>query len=595
MRPISRIRVAGVIGALALLSAMLMPTAAQAATGDTVIVFSNSSVVDTSNAADGGEYEWISNALTAAGYNVVPFDGGDGQDTTWTNELDGVDYFVLPEQENGDFYDSSNPPSWITADAWDVFIAWIQNGGHLLISGTCYYSGQGYGTAEILNAAVGVNYDDVFSCAGSPNSIRWVNDSSLPNEIPYVNGSYAMNLGAFSDAQLAPLTVWYAGTICDDAFMTAGVFRAGDPDSGGTIAFEAWDYFNDNESPSGQAAWNQVLPKLLENSTTSSTWGGHPITKAPITATTPSGQKLYTVGAPYCEDSSELYRVNPGSGGAILVGSGGVEGNVGQGAIQPSSGKGFIPVQDEDSNFLYSINMSTGSFQQVGEFFAVDLEIYEVFSLAISDDGTAYAFVDYRDPDQDDSFLGLFTVDLSNAELTLIGNVDDDDLASPYAFSFDPANGKFYVIDRERGDVYSVDVSSAAVASEGRLESGWLMSDSWIYGLQIDTDGTFWVSHDTFMGDDSESDFGDWVGILVKFTLADLDSSNDFESHFVGFLVDDPIVGYSLLLGRGSPELADTGIDGAGASGIGFGGGLALLLGFGLIVARRRMQHRKSA
>ncbi|MCO5293741.1 MAG: hypothetical protein M9882_02375 [Homoserinimonas sp.] len=597
MRPISRIRVAGIIGVLALLSAMLMPTAAQAATGDTVIVFSNSSVVDTSNGVDGGEYEWISNALTAAGYNVVPFDGGNGQDTTWATELSGVDYFVLPEQENADFYDSSNPPTWMSADAWDVFIAWIQDGGHVLISGSCYSPSYGGGTAEILDAALGVNYDNVLSCAGSPNSIRWVDDSSLPNDIPYVNGTYAMNLGAFSQAQLEPLTVWYAGTICDDTFMTAGVFKAGDPQTqtGGTIAFEAWDYFNDDESPSGQAAWNQVLPKLLENSTTSSTWGGHPITKAPISATTPSGQKLYTVGAPLCEDSSELYRVNPGSGGAILVGSGGVEGNVGQGAIQPSSGKGFIPVEDEDSNFLYSINMGTGGFQQVGEFSSGGLDIYKVFGIAISDDGTAYAFADYSDPDQDGAFLGLFTVDLNNAELTLVGNVDDDDLVDPYAFAFDPANGKFYVIDRYLRYVYSVDVSSAVVTVEGRLDGEWLVTDSWIYGLQIDTDGTFWVAHDTYMGDYDESGFGDWVGVLVKFTLADLDNNNYFPSHFVGFLVDDPIVGYSLLLGRGSPELADTGIDWAGASGIGFGGGVALLLGLGLIVARRRMQRHKSA
>ena len=82
-----RSRAAVLVGTAVLLGAIAAPLPAAAAPGDDVLVFSNASVVDTGPGVDGGEYEWISAAITAGGYDVVPFDGGDGSALAWTTAM----------------------------------------------------------------------------------------------------------------------------------------------------------------------------------------------------------------------------------------------------------------------------------------------------------------------------------------------------------------------------------------------------------------------------------------------------------------------------------------------------------------------------
>ena len=188
---------------LALAGIVVLPTAANAAPGDDVLVFSNASVVDTSTGVDGGEYEWISAAMTTAGYDVIPFDGGDGSASAWSTALTDIEVFVLPEQEAGDFYNPGSPPSWLSAAAWDVLVAWIQAGGAAVMSGVCDAS-EGY----LLSEAVGVDYSDAFDCNGFDIADRFIDDAGLPATLEYISAVPTMNLNTLSDAQEAPLTVW---------------------------------------------------------------------------------------------------------------------------------------------------------------------------------------------------------------------------------------------------------------------------------------------------------------------------------------------------------------------------------------------------
>ena len=76
-------------------------TAATAAPGDDVLVFSNPNVVDTSPAAVEGELRNVVAALEDIGFAVTEFDGGDGSAAAWTAALAGIESVVFPESERG--------------------------------------------------------------------------------------------------------------------------------------------------------------------------------------------------------------------------------------------------------------------------------------------------------------------------------------------------------------------------------------------------------------------------------------------------------------------------------------------------------------
>lgn len=570
------IRSASLIGALALVGALMLPAAAQAAPVDDVLVFSNGAVVDLVDDSVGeAEYLQISAAITAAGYNVIPFDGGDGQAATWSAALAGVDVFVLPEQEAGAFYEPNNPPAWLSAAAMDVLIDWIHAGGTLLASGACL-DDQG-GTAYLLSQAVGVNYQGSLGNCGEPGvSTRWIDDSGLPATLDDANGSYPIALATFSPAQRAPLTVWYSsGESCSEQ-LTVGEFAAGS----GRVAFEAWDYFNDPDND--QLAWNAVLASLLSGNTAVSTWEppAAPMPPAPVTAVTATGQKLYTISEFGCANGNVLFRVDPGTAKAAPVSGTSVRGEVGQGAVSPATGIAYVPFgsYDSDKLLLLTVDTASGAFTHVGEFSAADdLEIYWVYSIAIAADGSAYAFAVYEGDGSD--VLGLFSLNLSDASLTFISEVDDEQLDEPNGFAVNPKNGKFYAFEEDSHELFEVNVQNGALTSLGFLAAPSIVERSDVTALQVGQDGTFWVVFDVQIDDEG----GD-AGVLATFTLADI-VDGDVNAHEVGILTDDPLESYSLLLG--ATELAATGVDTASTAGGALFAGALLLLGTALVAVRR--------
>jgi hypothetical protein len=578
-----------VVAALATAGALAIPTAAQAAPGDDILVFSNSSVVDTSLGSNGGEYEWISAAITNAGYTAVPFDGGDGSEAAWTTALADVDVFVLPEQESGVFYDpDSAAPPWLSDEAKGALIEWIHAGGSVIMSGACDPS-----NGQLLSDAVEVDYSDVFGCESFDTAPRWIDDAALPASLSYADGTYAMSLSDFSPAQLAPLTVWYSGESNDECLDTpvealgVGVFAAG----AGSVSFVAWDYYNDPSAD--QASWNAVLAALIEGSSASSTWTPFSETEPPakqaVTATTASGASLYTVSpVDICGSADHaVFRIDPGTALAAPVGASSFPGYASQGAWSATAELAYLPFYDDDSgeDVLVTLDPVTGAFSTVGEFAGDDIYVDGVTSLAIGPDGDAYAFLEDSEYEGDYYELALYSVDLSDASLSFISGIDIDELDDPNGFAADPTTGLFYAFEEDGSELFLVDVATGGLTSLGALDSpSFEPDDSDSTALQIDSDGVFWVVFDEAQLVGSPG----YAGMLATFTLADI-SAGVIAATEVGIITDGPIPSYSLLLvpGEPQPQLAATGLDSElplGAVALVLLGGTALLV----VRARRR-------
>ena len=573
--------------AVALLAVAAVPMPASAAPGDDVLVFSNASVVDTSAGIDGGEYEWISAALTAGGYDVVPFDGGDGSDTAWTTALTDIEVFVLPEQEQGDFYTPSAPPAWLSEAAKDVLVDWIQAGGVMLQSSACDPV-----EVSVMSEAVGVDYSDVVDCSAAEPAPRWIDDATLPASLDDANGTYGFALTEMTAEQLAPLTVWYAGSELDQCTgelvesLAVGVFDAGS----GRVAFEGWDYYNDSDND--QVEWNQVLGALVDGNAAASTWvAATPPTptgpKPPVTAATSSGEWLFTVSpANTCDTEHGVYRVDPVTAAAAPVGTALIDGDARQGAWSPANSLGYFPFEDDDSGdeFLMSVDPSTGAFSTVGEFSTPDLGyIDEVFALAIAPSGAAYLLAQLE---VDGTFyeLALLSLNLTNGSFSVMTSVDDSQLDEPNGFAIDPRTGLAYAFEEDSQELFRMDLTTGALTSLGVLDTASVQGSSDVTALQISTDGTFWA-----VFDDATSSMVEDAGMLISFTLADI-TGGDIAATERGIITDDEMPSWSLLL-TPSLELAATGTDTRGL----VDGALLLLVLGGAVLGARALRARTLA
>lgn len=542
------------VGALSVFGALAVPLAASAAPGDDVLIFSNGSVVDTTA---GSELAMITAAITAGGFDATQFDGGDGSLSAWQAALTDIEAFVLPEQERGNVYDPVSPPSWMSEDAFDAVIDWVRAGGTMLISGTCRYD-QG-GSLYFINEAVGVDYTDTLGdCQEVGEATRWISDTDLPASLPYANGNYTLDLGDFSAAQLAPLTVWYSGTYCGQEQLSIGEFAAGD----GRIAFDAWDYFPDESAY--QADWNEVLVSLLDGNSAPSTWDPDASADGPepgsVTATTESGDALYSINNEWCGDDTRVYQIDPETAFAAPTSGATTPGWAYQGAWNPIAEIGYLPYYSDtvDGLVLATVDPVSGEIAILDEFTWTDPDIMSIdtmYGLAIGSDGSAYVFA--QADDGDTAWMVLFSVNLETAELTVIKEYGEEDLNEPNGFAVNPVDGAFYAIEEDDVDdvafeLFRVDVETGDLTSLGLIESPSIESSSDSNALQVGSDGTFWFSFDIY---DPATD--DDVSVLASFALGEM-SGGVVVAHEAGVLTDEAMWTGSLLIVP-ADELAATG------------------------------------
>jgi LPXTG-motif cell wall-anchored protein len=273
----------------------------------------------------------------------------------------------------------------------------------------------------------------------------------------------------------------------------------------------------------------------------------------------PANDKLYVIE---CDSTDalalQLYGVNPVTGEPTTIGEGlsGSNSCAYQGAQQPGTDWFYYL----DNPTLLRVDLVTGDTEVVGDFSVGGSPEYGVYSLTFGPDGTAYAL----------AFDNLYTIDLTNAELTYLSAPAVYDIGEgyPYAFAYDYTTQKFYFVEDGDDGLYEL------VPSSGEKTLLATNTDYEVYSMAFDADGNLWVNGS-----------GDYVS---KLALADFGNSAAWQDS------PDLVVGQGTLYSESlwvspkfapKPELPDTGFDVAGIVAI---GALLSIAGAAIVVMRRR-------
>lgn len=255
--------------ALGLLASLLSVSAATAAAGQEILLFANGAVSDTTG-VDGHEVDDFETALLASGATVTRFDGGGGSASAWETALTGIDILAFPEVEGGDPLYTPGPDSgdWLSDAAAASIASWVNAGGHIIFVGSRTTSSNDSGIPELMTELTGLDYTSVWETADlfdetSPvDSHPAIADVTLPDPLPAVNGTYAVNDFNLWDATLlAPLTPIYTANGGSD--LTVGVWTVGT----GSISYLSYDYYFESgyTDPTEVADWTTVNSWLLTN------------------------------------------------------------------------------------------------------------------------------------------------------------------------------------------------------------------------------------------------------------------------------------------------------------------------------------------
>jgi hypothetical protein len=156
------------------------------------------------------------------------------------------------------------------------------------------------------------------------------------------------------------------------------------------------------------------------------------------------GSTLYGIGG----SVMEFWNITTPPG--FKIGNTGSRSGIDAGLAYDSTKKKMYNIQRQSpSSWLYDINISTGAATLIGTYTSGGAPD----ALAINSRGVAYALnATYYD--------SLYTVDLSNGALTLVGALGVD-LMAESGLAFDPASGVLYgIIDT--GKIYQINTSTGA-------------------------------------------------------------------------------------------------------------------------------------
>ena len=306
----------------------------------------------------------------------------------------------------------------------------------------------------------------------------------------------------------------------------------------------------------------------------------------------PEGSSLYAISCDNDLTNLSVFSIDAATAAATPVGEGTPDSAdcAGQAAYNPATSVSYFVAwqfdQETEQSFaiLATVDPETGVSLPVS-FFSIDGAPTNVDSIAIGNDGAAYAIYDDT----------LYSLDLATGALTELGDLGDD---SFYGFSVDPTTGAFYAV-QWNGDVFTIDIAThtATLAADTGLGG----DTNYPYSLQIDSNGTFWLEADAYV-----EDLDGWYSHLWSISGSDLVGSALLsgvitapEGAFyteslllvpgpvVPVIPAEPVVEPAAVVAPVAPQLANTGVD---AAPIAAGGALVALLGLALPVPaiRRR-------
>jgi len=226
------------------------------------------------------------------------------------------------------------------------------------------------------------------------------------------------------------------------------------------------------------------------------TFGASAPALAAQTRTLPSGERLFAVD---CQDTiGQVASIDVTTGVVTPLSAGNpgpTQDCAADGGWDPVSGFAYYAAWFTEPNNLYKVDVTSGLATDMGEvdFPAGSLNTVNDVTGGIMFDAAGVAYVSFSAYDSNNVFgqwvgrLNVTNGDITNEhKLTLGGNwITTDEL---WSGDFNPADGKFYLINSDNDELMEVDMSTGIAISHGQKD---VNSDSW-YGLAIDSNGVLW-------------------------------------------------------------------------------------------------------
>jgi hypothetical protein len=239
----------------------------------------------------------------------------------------------------------------------------------------------------------------------------------------------------------------------------------------------------------------------------------------------------------------------------------------------------FVAYSDsEEADVLMIVDLTTGDSTVVGEISGLGAAPADCGSsyqsMAIGDDGSAFVF---------DSNSCLYSLDLSTAELTYIGGVENSDAGRYYAqaWSVNPASSVWQVLELYDDFISNVDVSIGVLSATGPAVS--FVGDYAPISLEFDSAGTGWV-----INDETEWNGSAWERHSPLYSV----NPESGVTELVADIATEADGGFetsALLIKRPASvaTLPNTGLDGGFAMASALAGGILIATGVALMVRRR--------
>jgi len=194
----------------------------------------------------------------------------------------------------------------------------------------------------------------------------------------------------------------------------------------------------------------------------------------------PSGDELWGISCDGEEMLGLTISTTDAVGTVVGTGSSTIDSDCGgPGAVDPTTGTAYFISWGQETE-LAIFDPATGDSTAVGTFFDGDVDV-DADSMAIGIDGAAYLIDDNR----------LYSLKLSDATVTFIANIPDVERGF-FGFAADPTTGIIYAVSVD-GAVYTVSAAGVFTPA-GTITLPDSETDIW--ALQIDSNGTWWIEND---------------------------------------------------------------------------------------------------
>jgi hypothetical protein len=299
--------------------------------------------------------------------------------------------------------------------------------------------------------------------------------------------------------------------------------------------------------------------------------------------TLPADQNLFALDCNAFQP--QLWSVDPTNGDSTAVGSQPASTSYCTGGAQfnPVDGNSYSLIYAPEGTSLFTFDTATGNYTSVGVLNGVATNGY---GLAITNAGEAYT-IDRVGPE-----YTLFSLDLSTAEMTLVGGMGPS--LFPQTIAYNPVDDTVYSFNRTNGNVYSVNLATGLATLDAAKQltlptsitcmSGTVITNIRTNTAAFDANGNLWMQTDSCaLGELMVADFatGDvtYVGQFNDVARSKYTNSPNYDFYAAAVFIStdavDPVAPALPDTGASAMVLVSTGVI---ATGLLAAGALALVM-----------------